>query len=555
LARYRANLKQIKTKLRDLARREGIDLARPRAVGRAVDEALLLGSADILLDGLLELLTPRQRALLDQIAVSRAPMRLDDLAYILADDPAPVATTDLSDLEADVDRLVDLTLLTTSSGIGMHAWTAELLEKRAVSLIPQHERALAMRRRRVDEGIADRLDLLDVPRHLAALGHYDDLAIAAKQATEALPGTLAVAAFLTEISPLVPVTERAWTQVANLELLNNIATGNLVAATRIAETIDQYVHARASVDPDNATWRRDLSVHYERLGDLAIAAGDRPTAKQHFQAGLAIRQHLAATDPENTEWQRDLTVSHNRLGALAIAAGDLPDAEQHLRAGLAIRQRLAATAPDNTEWQRDLSISHNRLGNLAVAAEDLPAAERHFQAGLNIRQRLAATDPDNVQWQRDLSISHHNLGNLAVMAGKLNLAEQHFHADLAIAEWLVVKDPEHLRWQRDLSISHNNRGDLALAARDLTTAQHHYQAGLNIAERLVATDPTNTQWQHDLSISHHKLGDLAVAAGDPPTAQQHFQAGLAIREWLTTTDPTNTEWQHDLSIIQQRLAG
>ncbi len=196
----RANLRQVQAKLRDLARREGVDLTRSRPLGQAMDQAILLGSADILLNELLHLLTPRQRALLDQVAVSRVPMRLDDLAYTLAD-PLSTSTADPTDLETDVDRLIDLTLLSADPGIGMHPWTAELLEKRATSLTHQHQRALAMRMRRFSEGIADYLDLLDIPRHLAVLGQYDDLADFAEQATQVLPGTLAVAAFLAEVRP------------------------------------------------------------------------------------------------------------------------------------------------------------------------------------------------------------------------------------------------------------------------------------------------------------------------------------------------------------------
>ena len=44
---------------------------------------MILGSADILLTELLGLLTPRQAAILAQVAVCRAPMTLDDLAFTL----------------------------------------------------------------------------------------------------------------------------------------------------------------------------------------------------------------------------------------------------------------------------------------------------------------------------------------------------------------------------------------------------------------------------------------------------------------------------------------
>ena len=52
--------------------------------GPALDQAMLLGSADILLTELLGLLTPGQEAVLRQVAVCRAPMTLDDLAFALS---------------------------------------------------------------------------------------------------------------------------------------------------------------------------------------------------------------------------------------------------------------------------------------------------------------------------------------------------------------------------------------------------------------------------------------------------------------------------------------
>ncbi|MGH3935295.1 MAG: hypothetical protein ACRDS1_10030, partial [Pseudonocardiaceae bacterium] len=352
----RANLRHVQTKLRDLAREHGIDLTRPLPLTQAVGRAMLLGSADILLDELLGLLTPRQRVLLDQIVVSRAPMRLDDLAHSVTDGPQPASPAELDDLDTDVQRLVDLTLLTTGPGIGMHPWTAELLEQRATSLTPQHERALAMRMRRFTQGRGDYLDVLDVCRHLAALHQYDDLAAVAEQATQVLSGTLAVAAFLAEIRPLIPTSQRAWILVADLELRTFLDAGDIPAATRLAETIHHHIHTRAATDPSNTEWQRDLSVSHNRLGDLAVAAGDLGVAERRFQAGLGIAERLAAADPSNTAWQRDLSISHDRLGDLAVAAGDLGVAEQRLQAGLGIRERLAAADPSNTAWQRDLSI-------------------------------------------------------------------------------------------------------------------------------------------------------------------------------------------------------
>ena len=105
-----ANFRHVQTRLRDLAKAQRIDLAAGPALAGAIDQAMLLGSADILLTELLALLSPAQAQILRQVAVCRAPMTLDDLAFTLT--PATgdnngdnVAGPGRAGLRADVDRL------------------------------------------------------------------------------------------------------------------------------------------------------------------------------------------------------------------------------------------------------------------------------------------------------------------------------------------------------------------------------------------------------------------------------------------------------------------
>jgi tetratricopeptide (TPR) repeat protein len=558
----RSDLYHVQEKLRDLAHNQGINLGPEPSVGAAVDQAMILGGADILLSELLTLLTPGQAAILAQVAVCRAPMALDDLAFTLTpdppDDPEPsspaAAPPDRSGLHADTSRLADLTLLSPGEQIGMHPWTAALVTRNThTGTVVLHERALAMRMRRFQQNRGTIDDLLDIPRHLAALHRWDDIAGIAEQATRVLPGTLATVAYLAETRPLIPPEQRAWILVADFEVQALLAAGDLPAATRQLQLMHQQVEARAAADPGNADWRRDLSVSHERLGNVAVAAGDLATARTHYQASLDIREQLAAADPSNTDWQRDLSVSRNKLGDMAVAAGDLATAATNYQASLDIAERLAAADPSNTEWQRDVSVSRNKLGDMAVAAGDLAAAATNYQASLDIRERLAAADPTNTGWQRDLAVCHERLGDVAVDAGDLATAATHHQARLDIAERLAAADPTNTEWQRNLSVSRNKLGDVAGAAGDLATAATHYQAGLDIAERLAAADPTNTGWQRDLSVSHERLGDVAGAAGDLTAAATHHQASLDIAERLAAADPTNTEWQRDLAVSHERL--
>ena len=86
------------------------------------------------------------------------------------------------------------------------------------------------------------------------------------------------------------------------------------------------VERLAAADPGNAGWQRDLSVSYDRVGDVLVAQGNLPEALKTFREGLAISERLAAADPGNAGWQRDLSVSNNKVGDVLVAQGNLPEA-------------------------------------------------------------------------------------------------------------------------------------------------------------------------------------------------------------------------------------
>ena len=180
--------------------------------------------------------------------------------------------------------------------------------------------------------------------------------------------------------------------------------------------------------------------NYDDLANWAVFASD----KVKTYRGLAgsqlllisaqeLLQRLAASDPGNAVWQRDLSISYNRLGDLAVSLGDLPAAQKRFTARLAIPERLAASDPGNAAWQRDLSFSHNTLGDLAVSLGDLPGAQQRFTAGLAIRERLAASDPGNAQWQRDLWVSYWRLSDTAHKVGDPIAVEYWRRANQTIA--------------------------------------------------------------------------------------------------------------------------
>ena len=554
-----ASLRHVQLKLRNLARAEGIDLAADRSLGDVMDQAMLLGRADIMLIELLGLLTSEQVRVLAQIAVNRAPTRLADLAFALGHnagsrDTEGESNIDLPTLIADVDRLTSLTMLIPGENIMMHPWMADLVTRNMpIDLTPEHERALAMRYRRFEQHRASYDDLADIPRHLAALNRYDDIAAMAKVSTKILPGTQATVVFLADIGPLIPQAEQAWIVVADLEAEALLKAGKLPSAVEKLRSIHRRIQARVHDEEDVVQSKRDLSVSHNKLGDVAAAVGDLAAARVAYQASMQIRLPLIATDPGNGQWQRDLSVSYDKLGDVDLVAGELAAARVAYQASRDIRARLAGDDPANAGCQRDLSVSYDKLGDVDLAAGELAAARVAYQASQDIAAQLAAEDPGNGQWQRDLSVSYDKLGDVDLAARELAAARVAYQASRDIRARLAGDDPANAGCQRDLSVSYDKLGDVDLAAGELAAARVAYQASQDIAAQLAAEDPGNGQWQRDLSVSYDKLGDVDLAARELAAARVAYQASRDIRARLAGDDPANAGCQRDLSVSYDKL--
>ena len=96
----------------------------------------------------------------------------------------------------------------------------------------------------------------------------------------------------------------------------------LVASKALLHSTGSVIRKLAEADETSAQMQRDLSISYDRLGDVSVAAGDLAGAKRYFEQGLAIRRKLAEADETNAQMQRDLAVSYAKLATVAEQEGD-----------------------------------------------------------------------------------------------------------------------------------------------------------------------------------------------------------------------------------------
>ena len=120
---------------------------------------------------------------------------------------------------------------------------------------------------------------------------------------------------------------------------------------------------------------------------------------------LAIRERLAKAEPDRADYQRDLSVSYNKMGDLYGALGQGEQAREAYARSLAIAERLAAAEPDRADYQRDLSVSYDRMGDLYRALGQGEQAREAYARSLAIAERLAKAEPDRADLQMDHVIS------------------------------------------------------------------------------------------------------------------------------------------------------
>ncbi|MEO1044013.1 MAG: hypothetical protein AAFX04_01080 [Pseudomonadota bacterium] len=109
-----------------------------------------------------------------------------------------------------------------------------------------------------------------------------------------------------EAVDLDPEDVWSWIELGRLHAVYN----NLADARRCFEIALQHV-------ADD----RDRGVLHDAFGSILIKEGNLGEAITEFEAANTIMQHRSDHDPENREKLRDLSVIYNKLGDVEVAAG------------------------------------------------------------------------------------------------------------------------------------------------------------------------------------------------------------------------------------------
>jgi tetratricopeptide (TPR) repeat protein len=146
------------------------------------------------------------------------------------------------------------------------------------------------------------------------------------------------------------------------------------------QRLEDVTAARATLEKALALAPDDFNLLWD-AGDIAVETGVTAMALVHYRSMQLAAQAALKQAPNDAKRQRDLSVSYNKIGNILAAQSDSDGALKSYRAGLMIREKLSARDPASAERQFDLVVSYWKLGSAKLG---LPAVERQsfLQAGL-----------------------------------------------------------------------------------------------------------------------------------------------------------------------------
>jgi tetratricopeptide (TPR) repeat protein len=163
---------------------------------------------------------------------------------------------------------------------------------------------------------------------------------------------------------LTPELRRSEAAALDETATSLLAIGDTAGALAAAEQARQIMADLLASNPGNAGWQDDLSVSYNKVGDVQLAQGDLAGALKSYRDGFAIAKRLSQSDPGNAGWQRDLAVGYATLARVYRQSNDREKALAALRAGKAIMDRLVKLSSDNAGWRRDFAWFDKQIAAL-----------------------------------------------------------------------------------------------------------------------------------------------------------------------------------------------
>ena len=335
------------------------------------------------------------------------------------------------------------------------------------------------------------------------------------------------------------------------DIQNNLGQGKLAQEFYArALQLREELHGN---NPKDAACARDLAILYNRMADLLRGSGVREQASTLYHKALSISESLHQGDPRSVIFNRDLSVSYERLGDLQLSMGHGELALDFYGKDLRIANELYQITSQSAGCARDLATSYERMGDLQIELGMIEEATEYHRQALNMREKLYLNNPQSVTAAQEVLVSYERLSELTQRQGYSAQALEFSQKGLGIAEELLRHNPQSAIYSHDLVVGYGRMGDLHLAQEQTEKARGYYERALGIAKELHQRNPQSADFIRNLAATYDRIGDLFLALGQGKRALEFYTIALNYRKDLRQRDSESADFTYDLSVSYERI--
>jgi eukaryotic-like serine/threonine-protein kinase len=271
--------------------------------------------------------------------------------------------------------------------------------------------------------------------------------------------------------------------------------------------------------------------------DIQWAMGDLNTARSLMLNSIQMFDELTHQAPDNAEWRTQEMVDWERMGVLSghpdfFNLGDRKSAAEWFQKTIQQCERNLAADPQDVRARFELSES---LGELAAVTRDSDPrrSEKLYNRSLALSTSALAADPqdfDLLYWQ---SFERVGFATLASKIRKQYLWREQLQRAISVLESLSTRDPNEVLAHRLLAVALQRRASYALNVGMFAGAEDDLSRSEAMLVKLSSENSANLNILHDLAECYRVKGDLAVHRSNWAEAQREYQQNLDLwQRWL-----------------------
>lgn len=377
---------------------------------------------------------------------------------------------------------------------------------------------------------------------------------------------------LGEMMKKLRIVER--TQDARKHLMTSVRELNRTLSTRSGADLDQ----------ETSFWTHllegDADLEKARLETVASLEDARyREAAEHYQKAVAVaEQQLVGKDSSN--WRRNLSIVYGQLGDMAKSRADFNEARRRYQQALEVDKSLAARPGSGQLALRDEFVSHFRLADLErrhAKADPLKLgkpfqterrieARRQFELAHTLAKRLVGQYKDDAEARRDLAMALVELGNSSLSLGRSATDEygrraldEYRNAVDWAKQWPVEEVLHHSDTRTYLDIAYTQLGFLQLNVGQLAAAREALGNALTLSffpDRpggKPKVQPTEDQQSYRYT-NYLNLATIESRDGNVAAARSAFGEALGIAHQEIAAGRLADVWQQRADAIARSLA-